>query len=477
MATEQPEEQRWKAKYRTLLDEQAANDEHADHLRQAVIRLSHIVDGSSEELDDLLHELRHKVRFGGSTEELQELIAQIDSACADLPQGQQAPVSDSATQPEQTASEPVNELARELAAPKTQERPKAAEPAFTSISERVEGVLIDMVSNLKVPESVAESKQRIEKTLRHGLNWYELIATLEELSLIIAGTLYEGEKDYAGFLQQTIGELASLQELVMACQQAEHRHSVQGKALEQSITGVLKDLGESLHDTDIEKMKFAVQQGLNDIASNMQEFNSAQESSALELQENVHALTTQVLQLQQEVAQAQQQIEQHKRQATTDPLTKLPNRTAYDNRLKLEYQRWIRYQRPLTIAVADIDFFKKINDGFGHLAGDAVLVDVATHIKDSLRKTDFAARYGGEEFVLLLPETNEEQALIALEKLRQSIEQHEYKYEDLDIEVTMSFGLSAYREDDNINMVFARADQALYAAKQQGRNRCVIANQ
>ncbi|MFK7730731.1 MAG: GGDEF domain-containing protein [Pseudomonadales bacterium] len=475
MATEQPDDQRWKAKYRTLLDEQAANDEHADHLRQALIRLSHIVDGASEELDDLLHELRHKVRFGGSSEELQELIAQIDSACANLPHDQQIVANDdSAAKPEQKSVE----LASELAAQKTEEqRPKAAEPAFTSISERVEGVLIDMVSGLKVPDSVAESKQRIEKTLQHGLNWYELIATLEELSLIIAGTLYEGEKDYAGFLQQTIGELASLHELVMACQQAEHQQSVQGKALEQSISGVLKDLGESLHDTDIEKMKSAVQQGLNDIAGNMQEFNSAQERSALELQENVHALTTQVLQLQQEVAQAQKQIDQHKQQATTDPLTKLPNRAAYDTRLKLEYQRWIRYQRPLTVAVADIDFFKKINDGFGHLAGDAVLVEVATRIKDSLRKTDFAARYGGEEFVLLLPETDETQAMIALEKLRLSIEQYEYAYEKQSIEVTMSFGLSAYREDDNINMVFARADQALYAAKQQGRNRCVIANQ
>ncbi len=477
MATEQPEDQRWKAKYRTLLDEQAANDEHADQLRQAVIRLSHIVDGASEELDDLLHELRHKVRFGGSTEELQALIAEIDSACAELPEGQQASANDDLATPEPTQAEPVNELAKELAARKTEDRPKAAEPAFTSISERVEGVLIDMVSGLKVPESVAESKQRIEKTLQHGLNWYELIATLEELSLIIAGTLYEGEKDYAGFLQQTIGELAALHELVMACQQAEHRQSVQGKALEQSISGVLQELGNSLHDTDIEKMKSAVQQGLNDIAGNMQEFNSAQERSALELQENVHALTTQVLQLQQEVAQAQKQIDQHKRQATTDPLTKLPNRMAYDNRLKLEYQRWIRYQRPLTVAVADIDFFKKINDGFGHLAGDAVLVDVAAHIKDSLRKTDFAARYGGEEFVLLLPETDEKQALVALEKLRLSIEQHEYAYEELKIEVTMSFGLSSYREDDNINMVFSRADQALYAAKQQGRNRCVIANE
>lgn len=467
MGAEQPEEQRWKAKYRALLDEQAANDEHTDALRHAIVRLSHVAAGQSEDLDDLLQELRHKVRHGSQVTDLQSLIGDIDSTALDLEQRVSTPAED--PQPPQAAADKPQSAA--VLATET----KASEPAFTSISERVEGVLIDMVSKLKVPESVAESKQRIEKTLKMGLNWYELIATLEELSLIVAGTLYEGEKDYAGFLQQTISSLAELHSLIKACQLAEQENMQKSKQLERSINDSLQSLCQSLESDSIEDMKAAVQVGLDNIAGKVQEFNDKQESSALEMRENVHALTTQVLQLQQEIATAHKQIEQHKFQATTDPLTKLPNRSAYEERLELEYKRWIRYHHPLTVAVGDIDFFKKVNDTYGHVLGDEVLRTLAGQIKGSLRETDFVTRYGGEEFVFLLPETCEENAMIALNKLRSQIQSMRFNSEQGEFSVTMSFGISAYRQDDNANMAFTRADQALYAAKQQGRNCCVLA--
>ncbi len=471
MGAEQPEEQRWKNKYRALLEEQAANDEHTDLLRQALIRLSYVAAGQTEALDELLQQLRHKIRRGGDDESLSKLIREIDDLAAEL---EPAPVSDAANDARPVSN---NEPERRAEAVNTESanENRAREPAFTSISDRIESVLIDMVSKLKVPDTVAESKQRIEKTLQIGLNWYELIATLEELSLLVAGTLYEGEKDYASFLQQTIGSLANLQAMVEACQSMEAGANEHSRLLGEKVGESLVSLQAALQTDDIQAMKSAVQFGLNTIAENVQDFNEQQESNALELRENVHALTTQVLQLQQEVARAQQQVEQHKAQATTDPLTRLPNRKAYEERLLLEYTRWNRYQRPLSLAVVDIDFFKRVNDNYGHLLGDEVLKRVAAEIASSLRQTDFAARYGGEEFVLLLPETDEQNALIALEKLRTQIASLGFTTDDEPFTVTASFGLTSFRDEDNVNMPFARADQALYAAKQQGRNCCVIA--
>ncbi|MFK8019023.1 MAG: GGDEF domain-containing protein [Pseudomonadales bacterium] len=468
MGAEQPEEQRWKTKYRALLEEQAANDEHSDALRQALIRLSHLFAGQAEDLDDLLEELRHKVRRGATVDDLQEQIALIDSYSDELELS--AVSTESASPRPQTTDTTAEEIRACVSSDSRQ-----AEPAFKSISDRIETVLIDMVSNLKVPESVAESKARIEQTLRSGLNWYELIATLEELSLLVAGTLYEGEKDYSGFLQNTISCLAELQAMIKVCQQSGIDSSNNSRLLEENIELSLQNMKESLQGDDIDKMKNVVEQGLASIAGNVQAFGEKQEGSSLELRENVHALSTQVLHLQQEVAQARKEVELHKSRATTDPLTKLPNRAAYEERLKFEYARWIRYQRPLSLAVGDVDFFKQVNDTHGHLLGDEVLQKLSALLKETVRKTDFVARYGGEEFVFLLPETDCDSALIALDKIREHIKTLSFNSDQGAFSVAMSFGITSYRESDNLNMAFARADQALYAAKQKGRDQCVLA--
>jgi len=468
MGAEQPDEQRWKTKYRALLEEQAANDEHSDALRQALIRLSHLFAGQAEDLDDLLEELRHKVRRGATVDDLQEQIAQIDSYSDE--HELLAVSTDSASSTPKTADTTAQEIRASVSTDTRQ-----AEPAFKSISDRIETVLIDMVSNLKVPESVAESKVRIEQTLRSGLNWYELIATLEELSLLVAGTLYEGEKDYSGFLQNTISCLAELQAMIKVCQQAGVDSKNNSRLLEENIELSLQNMKESLQGDDIDKMKNVVEQGLASIAGNVQAFGEKQEGSSLELRENVHALSTQVLQLQQEVAQARKEVELHKSRATTDPLTKLPNRAAYEERLTFEYARWIRYQRPLSLAVGDVDFFKQVNDTHGHLLGDEVLQKLSALLKETVRKTDFVARYGGEEFVFLLPETDCDSALIALDKIREHIKTLSFNSDQGTFGVAMSFGITSYRESDNLNMAFARADQALYAAKQKGRDQCVLA--
>jgi len=140
-------------------------------------------------------------------------------------------------------------------------------------------------------------------------------------------------------------------------------------------------------------------------------------------------------------------------------------------RLNEEILKAKRYNTPLSIIYFDIDHFKQINDTYGHKKGDFILKEVSKIILQNIRKTDIFGRWGGEEFIIILPFTNLENALILAEKLRKKIEEHDFD----GINITISFGVTELKIDDNADTLINRADEALYKAKNKGRNRvCYI---
>ncbi len=162
--------------------------------------------------------------------------------------------------------------------------------------------------------------------------------------------------------------------------------------------------------------------------------------------------------------------------ATTDGLTGLLNRRQLDRRLVEEVQRAHRYGTPLSVLMVDIDHFKKVNDGYGHAAGDAVLRAIAGEIRASVRIMDITARYGGEEIVVLGPSTSWPGGRALGERLRAAIERLEVSVPGLEapIRVTASIGVSTLASDEDAGKLLARADEALYEAKHSGRNRVVM---
>lgn len=155
----------------------------------------------------------------------------------------------------------------------------------------------------------------------------------------------------------------------------------------------------------------------------------------------------------------------------TDALTGLYNRRHLDSNLEREFLRSKRYNNNLSIAMIDIDFFKRVNDTYGHLCGDYVLKEVAYMILDTLRKTDMVFRCGGEEFVALLTETPLEKALIPLERLRKRIEEYPFEYNNNKFQVTISIGVNSTESGvDTAGEFLDGADKALYSAKNNGRN-------
>lgn len=161
------------------------------------------------------------------------------------------------------------------------------------------------------------------------------------------------------------------------------------------------------------------------------------------------------------------------RLSVTDGLTGLYNRRHFLEHFKKEHARSVRYRVPFSVLMIDFDHFKKINDLHGHLVGDAVLREMAVVMEAIFRSTDLAARFGGEEFIVLLPETGSHEALLAAERLRQAVERRFFAAPSPLLRCTVSIGVASFDPDAPVseNDMIARADEALYDAKREGRNR------
>lgn len=159
-------------------------------------------------------------------------------------------------------------------------------------------------------------------------------------------------------------------------------------------------------------------------------------------------------------------------QALTDYLTNLYNRRYFMRRGEEEFKRTKRNGQPLTLLMLDIDNFKRVNDSYGHEAGDRALQEVARALKSNLREIDVLGRMGGEEFAVLLPDTSLEDAALLAERVRQTIENTPFEIPGDVLKITVCIGVSAFAKGmSNIDDMFRNADAALYQAKNAGRNR------
>jgi diguanylate cyclase (GGDEF)-like protein len=174
-----------------------------------------------------------------------------------------------------------------------------------------------------------------------------------------------------------------------------------------------------------------------------------------------------------------QMLEKLKKLSITDGLTQLFNSRHFYSQLKGEIERFNRYGHKLSLLLLDIDNFKDFNDTYGHLEGDKILVRLGGIIKSCLRKMDTAYRYGGEEFTIILPGTHGEEARTVAERLRSAVAAENFACgENSDLEITISIGVTQYRQGEEISSFVQRADQAMYQSKQAGRNQvsCLFDN-
>ena len=172
-----------------------------------------------------------------------------------------------------------------------------------------------------------------------------------------------------------------------------------------------------------------------------------------------------------DITERKQLENKFERLATIDELTQVFNRTKFQEVIKIELERAKRYNHPLSMLMFDIDHFKAINDTYGHSVGDYVLQTLAQIAKENLREIDYLVRWGGEEFIIIAPETDLGRAKALAERIRTAIENYRF---DQAGKITISFGVTEFKENDTEDTFIRRADDAMYKAKEKGRNRIEV---
>ncbi|WP_217475926.1 diguanylate cyclase [Stutzerimonas stutzeri] len=392
-----------------------------------------------------------------------ELKAQPDATAEPVEHrdAMDAPSGEEATTPEQ-AADPYS-------------LPPSPEQAYSAIAERVEATLVGLLEDLQLPEHHKLQATVLRERIEKGLNWYELVPVLDDLAQLMIAVANQGQREFESYLTLLNERLATMQHSLGAAKEGHVQSKEAAQALDEELRQQVGGLQHSmLEATDLPSLKQAVQARLDGLLETVDTYERQRGEHEQQLAERLSTLVGRVASLEQAATGMREHLEEQRQKALRDPLTTLPNRTAWNERLELEVARQQRYGGQLLLAVLDIDHFKRINDSFGHLAGDRVLKIIANELSKRLRKTDFIARFGGEEFVLLLPETPLDAGQRLLDSLRAGVESCPFHFKGARIQVTLSAGIASFTAQEDAEQVFERADQALYRAKQGGRNRIEV---
>jgi diguanylate cyclase len=296
------------------------------------------------------------------------------------------------------------------------------------------------------------------------------IKTLEELRDLMMQSYLSANQAFATYLKNVNQELADIYSVVGGAVESETSRRSASESLQSSVRKGMETLESNTESAnDLTQLKNLVQSQIGNIRQALDHYQQSEQTQG-QLASQLDALAIKIKVMEDDAEKSRSVLEKQRFKALHDPLTELPNREYYNERAHYEYQRWQRYNRPLTLAVFDIDHFKKINDSHGHQAGDRVLKVIGRSVAKRLREVDFFCRFGGEEFVAIMPETSLVDAMPVLDTIRAAIANASFNYKDQLISITLSIGATEFKTGDDLEVAFSRADEALYAAKSSGRN-------
>ena len=457
---------KWKDRYRELVrdleDKERQWSALETALRSAAGKLALAAMGQGKALDAALEQVVAALRSDISPSKLDASVSQLVRAL----------------QVDETASPDASgSVGSPAAAP-------AAAPARHQAADDARAPLIDLEKTLgpfiaaiaRVP-ALSLVASTVQRELGPRTTSAEAAALLEHIASAVAdvvATLQSQRADLESFLDQVTRQLAFLERWtgwqLDAAQSRRDDNLGLERTFEHEMSGLKRDVDE-LHD--VATIKIKVQARLDAVADQLRTFRESEERRNSENERHAAELRREVAQLKTRTNELAEICAAQENRLLIDSLTGVHSRYAYETRIDEEHQRWQRHSQPLTYTIWDIDHFKRINDQYGHEAGDRLLRAVAEILNRGKRTEDFLARIGGEEFVLLLPMTTLDAGLIVANKLRVAIEETAFRHKRQPERVTISCGLTEFRAGDTPVSVYARADEALYKAKEQGRNRCV----
>ncbi|MDH5228740.1 MAG: GGDEF domain-containing protein [Gammaproteobacteria bacterium] len=342
----------------------------------------------------------------------------------------------------------------------------------------VSELLYQLLEKIDLPIELHDRLHNLKQGMEEGVNLNEWQTTLEqvtEISMLLSDKINSERRESEEFLNQTTKRLSEL-ELYLKTH-ANHRD--QSKAETDDLNNnVLQELGNIKTGVNgastLDDIRVVIENRLGKLEKYMSFFRDSEIERHKYSEGQVKALLHMLTEMERESNRLRAKIAQERQQAFVDGLTGIANRSGYQERINQEIARWKRFNAPLSIVVWDIDHFKKINDNYGHLAGDNALKSIAKIMRKKTRETDFIARFGGEEFILVMPGADAKSGAMVAEKLRKAVAAAAFHFHDQPVQITVSGGLAEFVNGDSADSVFKRADQALYAAKNAGRNQIKI---
>lgn len=444
----------WRKKYFDSLESLEREQQQFRALEAALKRLAGRLCtaglGQSPRLDEQLKRLQTAIRRDVSTEELDKLtpalsdaIQSLDDSKAPLPVPETTPVNAPLALGDARVRALISALLNEL----------KRDPELVSRADEVDAKLTESMTLEQLPDVLAALNEMVTERIQR------IETAKQEIEVL---------------LSHMVGKLDEIGQFVAEQNQSQTQSEASSETLNVQLVDEMKAMGESVESAgDLQQIRHQVRSRLYSIERHLQEFREREATLAAAMRARNDQMRARIVELEGEAKRLHSQLKDEQRLSTLDALTQIPNRLAYESRIDEEVKRWQRFKQPTCIAVWDVDHFKRINDTYGHRAGDRVLRTVAECLARRVRSTDFIARYGGEEFVGIFTGTTLESALRLMEELRLAISQIGFHFRGTPISITASSGITALLPGDSPGAAFDRADKALYQAKEAGRNRCV----
>lgn len=493
--------QHWKEKYFKLLDssEQLEKEQKGlqDLLCKAIVRLSLAAKGFDKSLDPHLERIRELLKADLKSPQLQKELQVFSDAMMALEDGHVSPADasllfeflgrfypdhlselkrireqyDQGQLDSQSLFLTLAELLEEITPGQSDFAAQQAVRNCKIISQD----MIRLLENVDLPERFVEDANQLKIRLLSGHALGAVFDDASKLLLAVKSHIQTEKQEIADFLSTLTEELTELGLKASGVSAAHEDAQKKRDSLDRNVAEQMAELqNKSATATQLEPLKQLIGIRLHSISQQIQRHNVQEQGERDKNQRELRTLMQKIKEMELETIELKSRLDAAQQRATFDALTGLPNRQALDDRLTEEIARARRYGKPFSIAVWDIDFFKNINDTYGHRSGDKALIIIAKLLSRFCRETDFVARFGGEEFVTLLPETDAKSALLVVDKLRKIVEKSGFRANGDNVSITLSCGLTQYLNGDDNESIFVRADGALYQAKQGGRNQCVV---
>lgn len=345
--------------------------------------------------------------------------------------------------------------------------------------DSVREILIRLLERLSLPDELVERVESIRDQIEASDDAGSWDAIIEQIADLIQAIRTQTQKEKQGIENFLLQLTESLQEVDRQLQDSEQYYDdsfAAGEQLDNAVKEGISGIESGVRDaTELDQIKQLVQTHIDTVLQHMEKHRETEQQRYEKAKQEIAVMNERLHSMESEAEELRSQIHDERSQAQTDALTGIPNRLAYEERLEQEIARWKRFSTPLVLLIWDVDRFKSVNDTFGHKAGDKVLRTIARKLSDGIRETDFIARYGGEEFVHLMTGSELADCLVVADKLRTLIQETGFHFRGESVTITASCGIAQFTDGDSVEQWFERADQALYKAKREGRNRCELA--